>query len=59
MRRIVQIFIEARLALIGTAGTVLLDQISKVVSIAVGLVTLVYLAIRIWREVRSRNFEGS
>lgn len=51
MRRILQIIDDARIALIGTAGTVLLDQISTVVSILVGLVTLVYFGVRIWREV--------
>jgi hypothetical protein len=51
MRKILQVIDDARPALVGVAGTVLLDQISTVVSILVGLVTLVYLVVRIWREV--------
>ena len=43
---------DARPALIGTAGTVPLDQISSVVGILVGLATLVYLVVRIRKEVK-------
>lgn len=51
MRRIIQILTDAHPAIIGTAGTVLLDRISTVVGIAVGLLTLIYLGVRIWREL--------
>lgn len=51
MRRFIQILDDVRPALIGTAGTVLLDQISSVVGILVGLATLVYLVVRIRKEV--------
>ena len=54
MKRLLDILIDARPALIGTAGTVLLDQISTVVSILVGLATLVYLVVRISRELRNK-----
>ena len=54
MRRLLQILDDARPALVGAAGTVLLEQISTIVSIAVGLLTLVYLALRIWREIRGK-----
>lgn len=54
MRRMLQVLNDVRPALIGTAGTVLLDQISSVVGIAVGLATLVYLVVRIWKEVKAK-----
>mgnify|MGYP000356766039 CR=1 FL=1 len=53
MKRVVQILVDSRPALIGTAGTVLLDQISTFVSILVGMATLAYLVLRIIRELKS------
>lgn len=54
MRRILQILDDARPALIGTAGTVLLDRISSIVGILVGLLTLVYLGVRIWKDLKGK-----
>ena len=52
MRRIYEQIIDLRPAWIGTGTTVALDHINNAVGILVGLATLVYLIIRISRELR-------
>jgi len=52
MRRIYEQIIDLRPAILGTGTTVALDHINNAVGILVGLATLVYLIIRISRELR-------
>ena len=52
MRRIYEQSIDLRPAILGTGTTVALDHINNAVGILVGLATLVYLIIRISRELR-------
>jgi hypothetical protein len=52
MRRIYDTLIDLRPAWIGTGTTVALDHINTAVGILVGLATLVYLILRIRRELR-------
>lgn len=55
MRRVILSLLEDRAALIGSAGTawtVALKHIHTAVGILVGLATLVYLTIKIRKEIR-------
>ena len=52
MRRIYEQFIDMRPAWIGTGTTVVLDHINTVIGILVGLATLVYLVLRIRKELK-------
>ena len=55
MRRIYEQFIDLRPAWIGTAGTgatAILDGVNAAVGILVGLATLIYLVIRIRKELK-------
>ena len=55
MRRILESIYDLRPALLGTAGTgatVILDGVNAAVGILVGLATLIYLVIRIRKELR-------
>ena len=52
MRRIYEQLVDIRPAWIGGGTTVLLEHINTAVGILVGLATLVYLALRIRRELR-------
>ena len=54
MKRIFEILLDSRPALIGSAGTgatLILDRVNFVVGILVGLATLVYLFVRIRKEL--------
>ena len=54
MRRIYEQIIDLRPAILGTAGigaTAILDGVNAAVGILVGLATLVYLIVRIWKEL--------
>lgn len=55
MRRIYEQIIDLRPAILGTAGTgatAILDGVNAAVGILVGLATLVYLIVRIRKELR-------
>ena len=55
MKRVLETLIDMRPAWIGTAGTgatAFLDGVNAAVGILVGLATLVYLVIRIRKELR-------
>jgi hypothetical protein len=52
MKRIFEQIIDLRPALIGTSTAVALDHINNVIGILVGLATLVYLILRIRRELK-------
>jgi hypothetical protein len=52
MKRIYEQIIDLRPAIIGTGTTVALDHINTAVGILVGLATLVYLILRIRRELK-------
>lgn len=55
MRRICEQIIDLRSAILGTAGTgatAILDGVNAAVGILVGLATLVYLIVRIRKELR-------
>lgn len=52
MRRIYEQIIDLRPAWIGTAATAILDGVNAAVGILVGVATLVYLVIRIRKELR-------
>ena len=52
MRRLLEVANSLRPAWIGTGTTVALDHINTTVGILVGLATLVYLILRIRRELR-------
>jgi hypothetical protein len=52
MKRIYEQIIDLRPAIIGTGTTVALDHINTAVGILVGLATLVYLILRIRKELR-------
>ncbi len=57
MRRILEILITDRPAIIaatGTAWTVVLDHVHTILGILVGLVTLVYLSIKIRQELKRK-----
>ncbi len=51
MKRIYEALLDLRPAWIGTGTTVALDHINTAVGILVGLATLVYLVLRIRREL--------
>lgn len=52
MRRFIEAVYDLRPAWIGTGTTVALDHINNAVGILVGLATLVYLILRIRKELR-------
>lgn len=55
MRRIYEQIIDLRPAILGTAGTgvtAILDGVNAAVGILVGLATLVYLIVRIRKELK-------
>jgi hypothetical protein len=52
MKRVYEQIIDLRPAIIGTGTTVALDHINTAVGILVGLATLVYLILRIRKELR-------
>ena len=52
MKRIYEQIIDLRPAIIGTGTTVALDHINTAVGILVGLATLVYLILRIRKELK-------
>ena len=55
MRRFIEAAQDLKPALVGTAGTgatVILDGVNAAVGILVGLATLVYLVIRISKEIQ-------
>lgn len=52
MKRVYEQIIDLRPAWIGTGTTVALDHINTAVGILVGLATLVYLILRIRKELR-------
>jgi hypothetical protein len=51
MKRIYETALDLRPAIIGTGTTVALDHINTAIGILVGLATLVYLVLRIRREL--------
>jgi hypothetical protein len=51
MKRIYEALLDLRPAWIGTGTTVALDHINTAVGILVGLATLVYLVLRIQKEL--------
>jgi hypothetical protein len=52
MKRVYEQIIDLRPAWIGTGTTVALDHINTAVGILVGLATLVYLIVRIRKELK-------
>ncbi len=52
MKRFIEAIQDAKPALIGTGGTAILDGVNAAVGILVGLATLVYLVIRIRKEIK-------
>ena len=55
MKRFIETIQDAKPALVGTAGTgatAILDGVNAAVGILVGLATLVYLVIRIRKEIK-------
>jgi hypothetical protein len=51
MKRVYETVIDLRPAWIGTGTTVALDHINTAIGILVGLATLIYLILRIRREI--------